>query len=167
MNARDTMTARTAAIVWTAFLIGLSAGIRVANAQPAQDIANRVPLSVSEVIVGGQWGASDAGGVYRAILIYRIIDDMPVSDILVQWLELGEDGPRIAHSETITSITGEQATTAFVAFDFGEEGAGEATRLLIGSFDPDANADETQFVRLGPPAEFEFVSPPPRQETGQ
>jgi len=121
-----------------------------------------VPLSVSEVIVGGQWGASDAGGVYRAILIYRIIDDMPVSDILVQWLELGEDGPRIAHSETITSITGEQATTAFVAFDFGEEGAGEATRLLIGSFDPDANADETQFVRLGPPAEFEFVSPPPR-----
>lgn len=141
-----------------------------AQAQSPQEIAAGIPPSVAEVIVGGQWGEPDAGGSYRAVLIYRLIEDEPVADILVQWLsfENGEAEPRVVHSEMILSLTGEPATTAFVAFDFGEGDAqNEATRLLIGSFDPEANTDETRFVKLGAPAEFEFVDAKSGERTGQ
>jgi hypothetical protein len=153
-----------------ACIVLLCAFAAPAQAQTPQEIAAAMPPSVSEVIVGGQWGEADAGGSYRAVLIYRLIDDVPVADILVQWLsfENGEAEPRVVDTRMILSVTGEPATTAFVAFDFGEGDAQtEATRLLIGSFDPQANTDETRFVRLGAPGEFEFVDAGSGERTGQ
>lgn len=141
-----------------------------AKAQSPQEIAAGIPPSVAEVIVGGQWGEPDSGGSYRAVLIYRLIEDDPVADIIVQWITFGnpEAEPRVVHSEMILSIMGEPATTAFVAFDFGgQDTQNEATRLLIGSFDPEANKDETRFVKLGAPAEFEFVDARSGERTGQ
>lgn len=149
--------ASACAVAASAALLVAMALANELRAQPPQDIASQIPPSVSEVIVGGIWETGDSGGVYRAVLIYRVNDDAPVADIVVQWLRIGDDGPSIAHTETITSIRGEPATTAFVAFDFGE--SGETTRLLVGSYDPETDEDETQFVRLGGPAEFSFVSP--------
>ena len=141
-----------------------------ARAQSPQEIAAAIPTSVAEVVVGGQWGNADDGGSYRAVLIYRLIAEEPVADILVQWLAYDEGVavPSVVHSEMIFSLKAEAATTAFVAFDFGEESAeAEATRLLIGSYDPEANADETRFVKLGAPAEFEFVDARSGESTGQ
>jgi len=161
---------RMVAAARAVFIITLFAFAVPATAQTPQEIAAAIPPSVTEVIVGGQWGEPESGGSYRAILIYRLIGDEPVADILVQWLafEDGDAEARVVHSEMIFSVKGESANTAFIAFDFGEENAeSEATRLLIGSFDAQANADETRFVTLGAPAEFEFVDATSGEPTGQ
>ncbi|MFP3921485.1 MAG: hypothetical protein ACLFPA_09905 [Dichotomicrobium sp.] len=153
-NSTVTSPAKTALAV---FLVGLCACAALARAQTPEEIAGQIPLSVVDVIVGGHWGDTGTDGVYRAVLTYRMKDGEPVSDVLVQWITFGEDSGRVVHSEKISSLTGEPATTAFIAFDFGE--ADEATRLLIGSYDPEDEKDNMRFVRLGDPAEFEFVSP--------
>jgi len=170
MYGHETAVNGVMAAARAVFVIMLFASGVPAQAQMPQEIAAGIPPSVAEVIVGGQWGEPDAGGSYRAVLIYRLIEDEPVADILVQWLtfENGEAEPRVVHSEMILSVMGERATTAFVAFDFGEQDTqNEATRLLIGSFDPQANTDETRFVKLGAPAEFEFVDAKSGERTGQ
>ncbi len=149
----------------------LSSGVAsAARAQQAQDIAASIAPSVVEVIVGGQWSGANANGAYRAVLIYRIIDAEPVADIVVQWLAFaeGDQEAHVAHVETVLSITGEEANTTFVAFDFGApEAEPEATRLLIGWSDPDNDADETRFLKLGEPGAFEFVDARSDQPTGQ
>lgn len=170
MFGHGTAAASMAAAARAACIIILCASAVPAQAQTPQETAAKIPPSVAEVIVGGQWGEPDAGGSYRAVLLYRMIEEEPVADILVQWLayEGAAPQPRIVHSEMILSIKGEPATTTFVAFDFGKEQLPEeATRLLIGSFDPEANTDEMRFVKLGAPAEFEFVDANSGEPAGQ
>jgi len=156
-----------AGVLFLAALISLALP---GHAQSPQQIADEIPPSVSEVIVGGQWGDADDMGSYRAVVLYRMIQDIPTTDILVQWLAFAETGPgpRIVHSEKILTVEGEPAATTFVAFDFGAGDAEvEATRLLIGSFDPEKNEDDMRFVRLGGPAEFTFVEGDSGAVTGQ
>lgn len=141
-----------------AFLVGLCACAALARAQTPKHIAEQIPLSVSDVIVGGDWGSPESDGAYRAVLVYRVQSGTPVADVIVQWVAFAQNSGTIVHAETITSLTGEPAKTAFIAFDFGDED--DATRLLIGSYDPETEKDNLRFVQLGEPAEFEFVSPP-------
>lgn len=153
----NTITYPVTAIL-AAFLAGLSAFAASAQAQPPKEIAEQIPLSVNEVIVGGEWGSPESDGAYRAVLISRNDDGTPAADVVLQWVAFGEENGRVVHSETVGSLTGEPAVTAFIAFDFGEND--EVTRLLIGSYDPETNEDDLRFVRLGAPGEFAFVSPP-------
>jgi len=148
--------------------LAMSLGAVALRAETPREIAGRIPTSVSEVIVGGQWSEADDTGFYRAVLIFRIVDGTSVADILVQWLTVDEpaSNPEVVHSEVITSITGQKAETAFVALDFGDDD-NEATRLLIGTYDPETEKDTTRFVRLGAPADFAFVKEPRTRDSGE
>jgi len=158
-----------AAMVMIGLITPMSVKAQTALSNPsARDIASQVPPSISEVIVGGQWESKDASGAYRAVLVFRVIEAVSVADIVLQWLVFEDDESeiKIVHSETISTVRGEPAETAFVAFDFGKDDT-EPTRLLIGSFDPQTQTDRTRFVRLGKPAEFEFVSQPGAKQPAQ
>lgn len=158
MRTNGNTITHSARTVLAVFLVALCAGSTLARAQTPKEIAGQIPLSVSDVIVGGNWGRAESDGAYRAVLVYRVQSGTPVADVIVQWVAFGENSGTIAHAETITSLTGDRATTAFIAFDFGE--TEPTTRLLIGSYNAETDKDNLRFVRLGEPGEFRFISPP-------
>jgi len=162
------MVRRGVVMIAMTVAMAMSLGADAVRAGTPREIAGQIPTNVSEVIVGGQWSDANDTGFYRAVLIFRIVDGTSVADILVQWLTVDEPAgqPQVVHSEVITSITGEKAETAFVALDFGDD-ENEATRLLVGTYDPETDKDSTRFVRLGMPGKFAFVKQPRTRDAGE
>jgi hypothetical protein len=107
-------------------------GAVTARADAVSDGVAAIPGEVEDIQFAGSWTEGDEGGVYRLVLTRS---GSPIAArLFVQWVAIGNDGPRVAHSVEIEEF----GALKIDVLDFSGETDGDGLAVHIEAVSGDA-----------------------------
>jgi hypothetical protein len=127
--------------------LAAATGTQHARADALADAVATVPGEVEEIRFAGSWTEGDESGIYRIVLTRS---GSPIAArLFVQWIAVGNEGPRVAHSIEIAEL----GALNIDVLDFSGETDADGLAVHIESVDGDAyelfvtKPDEYRFGR--------------------